>query len=340
MRQQRVAASGAAHARATGTGPPLVHRRRATNVRPPAVPWRGKRSAPRRERSAGAAWVRGKQHVVGPTRSCAVQTQRSPRGARHTVRPPAAARLPRPCGGWASAAQHEKPEPQASQAALTRRHKRAFPPRASVALLQARCASAAFQAVSPVVVCAAPDWARARALRRMGSAAASASPPEREAKRKSGRDAFGAGAAAGMVTRRVATLHPARAARASPLTVPGATRTFGRAPPPRSALLQPFDVIKTRLQAQAAGKALNGCGHSPRGTKAPPNSSSDRSERATALRSGARRGMVSIAQTIARTEGVRALWSGVGPACIRVGGGAGAARPRRHSPACGAQAPA
>jgi hypothetical protein len=34
--------------------------------------------------------------------------------------------------------------------------------------------------------------------------------------------------------------------------------------------------------------------------------------------------MFAVAHGIARKEGMRALWSGVGPACIRVGGGAGA----------------
>ena len=33
--------------------------------------------------------------------------------------------------------------------------------------------------------------------------------------------------------------------------------------------------------------------------------------------------MVFVARDVLRTEGVRALWSGVGPACLRVGGGAG-----------------
>jgi solute carrier family 25 protein 38 len=39
--------------------------------------------------------------------------------------------------------------------------------------------------------------------------------------------------------------------------------------------------------------------------------------------------MLQVGRAIARTEGVRALWAGVGPACLRVGGGAGAARRSR-----------
>ena len=38
--------------------------------------------------------------------------------------------------------------------------------------------------------------------------------------------------------------------------------------------------------------------------------------------------MVAVARAVARAEGVRALWNGVGPACLRVGGGAGASVPR------------
>ena len=55
-----------------------------------------------------------------------------------------------------------------------------------------------------------------------------------------------------------------------------------------SGALQPFDVVKTRLQASA-----------------------------TPL------GMVETARGIVRLNGVGALWSGVVPACLRVGGGAG-----------------
>ena len=51
-----------------------------------------------------------------------------------------------------------------------------------------------------------------------------------------------------------------------------------------------------------------------------------------ATRATRRRGMFVVARAVARAEGVRALWNGVGPACLRVGGGAGASRqPRAQS---------
>lgn len=54
-----------------------------------------------------------------------------------------------------------------------------------------------------------------------------------------------------------------------------------------SAVLQPLDVVKTRLQAGRSSSAFD------------------------------------AAREVAAAGGVRALWSGVGPACIRVAGGAG-----------------
>eukprot|EP00238_Polyblepharides_amylifera_P010059 CAMPEP_0196590768 /NCGR_PEP_ID=MMETSP1081-20130531/67483_1 /TAXON_ID=36882 /ORGANISM="Pyramimonas amylifera, Strain CCMP720" /LENGTH=292 /DNA_ID=CAMNT_0041913961 /DNA_START=326 /DNA_END=1204 /DNA_ORIENTATION=- len=58
-----------------------------------------------------------------------------------------------------------------------------------------------------------------------------------------------------------------------------------------SVTLQPFDVVKTRMQACAF--------------------------------SGAPKSMLKATKAVVAIEGTRALWAGVGPACIRLGAGAG-----------------
>lgn len=67
------------------------------------------------------------------------------------------------------------------------------------------------------------------------------------------------------------------------------------------AVLQPFDVIRTHLQAQMAS----------------PLPATSASTSAPSL------GMVATTRRIVASEGVRGLWRGVGPTCIRIGVGAG-----------------
>ena len=122
-----------------------------------------------------------------------------------------------------------------------------------------------------------------------------------------------------------------------------------RARSPRSALLQPFDVVKTRLQVVQRAAGAGGAPALQRCAAPAPSCPDQRGAVAGSaqharrgwLQASARRpvldrvcddgdsrpvgrGVLSLTRALVRREGVSALWSGVGPACIRVGGGAGA----------------
>jgi hypothetical protein len=145
---------------------------------------------------------------------------------------------------------------------------------------------------------------------------------------KKGSSAFGAGAAAGVVTRR-ALLRAAKDARA----LRGSQLLTARASAPlRAAPQRPAAAVRRRQDA-AAGAGGDGRRVQARRRARYARRRACRMLRARKTADGGKRsrracrGMFCVAQTIARKEGVRALWSGVGPACIRVGGGAGARSP-------------